>query len=48
MKHPSRRAAENGGFTGYALPTRIANGIHTRLSACAFVIGELLGDERLS
>ena len=34
-------------FSGYALPTHIANGIHTRLSARAFIIGELDGTRRL-
>lgn len=34
-------------FSGYALPTHIAGGIHTRLNARAFVIGELDGSRRL-
>ncbi len=34
-------------FAGYALPTHIANGIHTRLHARAFIIGELDGSRRL-
>ncbi len=34
-------------FSGYSLPTHIANGIHTRLNARAFVIGELDGSRRL-
>jgi neutral ceramidase len=28
-------------FTGYSQPTHIANGVHTRLSARAFIIGEI-------
>jgi neutral ceramidase len=34
-------------FSGYALPTHVANGLHTRLKARAFIIGELEGDQRL-
>lgn len=34
-------------FTGYVRPTHIANGIHTRLKARAFIIGELDGSRRL-
>lgn len=34
-------------FPGYALPTHIANGIHTRLKARAFIIGEVEGSQRL-
>jgi neutral ceramidase len=34
-------------FTGYAQPTHIANGIHTRLNARAFILGELDTDRRL-
>ena len=34
-------------FTGYSQPTHIANGVHTRLSARAFIIGEIVGDQRL-
>jgi neutral ceramidase len=34
-------------FTGYSQPTHIANGVHTRLSARAFIIGEIDGDRRL-
>jgi neutral ceramidase len=34
-------------FTGYAQPTHIANGLHTRLGARAFIIGERLTDQRL-
>ncbi len=34
-------------FVGYSQPTHIANGIHTRLSARAFIIGERAGDARL-
>ena len=34
-------------FLGYAQPTHIANGIHTRLRARAFIIGELEGSQRL-
>jgi neutral ceramidase len=34
-------------FTGYAQPTHIANGIHTRLRARAFIIGELETERRL-
>lgn len=34
-------------FSGYALPTHIANGIHTRLKARAFVIAELDRSRRL-
>ncbi len=34
-------------FTGYSQPTHIANGIHTRLSARAFIIGEIESDRRL-
>lgn len=35
------------GFSGYVRPTHIASGVHTRLSARAFIIGELEGDKRL-
>ena len=35
------------GFTGYAQPTHIATGIHTRLNARAFIIGELEDGPRL-
>lgn len=34
-------------FSGYSLPTHVANGLHTRLKARAFIIGELEGDQRL-
>lgn len=34
-------------FTGYSRPTHIANGIHTRLSARAFIIGDVDTDRRL-
>lgn len=34
-------------FTGYSQPTHIAAGIHTRLTARAFIIGELESDRRL-
>ncbi len=34
-------------FAGYVRPTHIANGVHTRLSARAFIIGELESDKRL-
>ena len=34
-------------FTGYAQPTHIANGVHTRLTARAFIIGEPDDGERL-
>lgn len=34
-------------FTGYARPTHIANGVHTRLKARAFIMGELEGPRRL-
>lgn len=34
-------------FTGYSQPTHIANGIHTRLTARAFIFGELDTDSRL-
>ena len=34
-------------FTGYSRPTHIANGVHTRLSARAFIIGELETDRAL-
>lgn len=34
-------------FEGYALPTHIASGIHTRLKARAFIIAELDGSRRL-
>ncbi len=35
------------GFTGYSQPTHIANGVHTRLNARAFIIGELEDGPRL-
>lgn len=31
-------------FTGYAQPTHIANGIHTRLNARAFILGKIDSD----
>ena len=34
-------------FTGYARPTHIANGIHTRLNARAFIIGDIETGRRL-
>ncbi len=34
-------------FTGYVRPTHIANGVHTRLRARAFIIGDLEGTRRL-
>lgn len=34
-------------FSGYSLPTHISNGLHTRLKARAFIVGELEGDKRL-
>ena len=34
-------------FTGYSQPTHIANGIHTRLNARAFIMGETESDARL-
>lgn len=34
-------------FTGYSQPTHIANGVHTRLSARAFIIGAIDGGRRL-
>ena len=34
-------------FTGYSQPTHIANGVHTRLKARAFIIGDVSGDARL-
>jgi len=34
-------------FTGYVRPTHVANGIHTRLTARAFIIGELDESRRL-
>jgi neutral ceramidase len=34
-------------FTGYSQPTHIANGVHTRLSARAFIIGQVDEDRRL-
>ncbi len=35
-------------FSGYVRPTHIASGVHTRLGARAFIIGELEGDRRLA
>lgn len=35
-------------FPGFVRPTHIASGVHTRLSARAFIIGELEGDRRLA
>lgn len=34
-------------FTGYAQPTHIANGVHTRLTARAFIFGEMDSEKRL-
>jgi neutral ceramidase len=34
-------------FVGYAQPTHIANGIHTRLNARAFIVGEITTERRL-
>lgn len=34
-------------FTGYSQPTHIANGVHTRLNARAFIIGDIDGGKRL-
>ncbi|MFW2389329.1 MAG: neutral/alkaline non-lysosomal ceramidase N-terminal domain-containing protein [Polyangiales bacterium] len=34
-------------YSGYSLPTHVANGIHTRLKARAFIIGEPDSDQRL-
>ena len=34
-------------FTGYSQPTHIANGVHTRLSARAFIIGDVDEGRRL-
>ena len=34
-------------FSGYSLPTHIANGLHTRLNARAFIVGELDGSRSI-